>query len=138
MNKKQRKEKLAKRQSGEKEAIKRATEKEEELKNKEMLKYIVEQDKSSEIKKELTFVEKLEIWTKGFTEPMLDIAVVLSDNRSAPKFSGIEESAMYEKVKKQFDECMIISRNNASKAWELFRKRYINHTKNIPDVDGER
>ena len=131
---KQRRKRFAKETFKETEQKEVKKQEEQTIKNNEAMnteKIVTQQEK-----KELTFVEKLEIWTKGFTEPMLDIDVVYSDNRGVPKFSGIEEYEMYEKIKKQFNECLLMSRKDVTKAWELFRKRYIE--KNDKIFDDER
>lgn len=134
-NKIERKEKLNQRQIAEKKALKYA---ENERRNKYIfLEEIKTKPVESTVLKQ-QFIEKLRIWTNNFTDPILSMEVVRSENVKAPKFSGIEEYEMYEKFKSLYDDCLIRAKDDVKKAWELFFSTHINPKQSIDDKQEER
>lgn len=82
--------------------------------------------------KRLVFIDdKVNKWTNNFTKPPLDLMVILSGDRTLPKFSGPEEYEMYEDLKKLFNECLKSSKNDVSNAWKLCIKKFFDPNKQV-------
>ena len=83
----------------------------------------VENKERKEIKPAVkSFMEKLRLWTANFTQEPLDLMVVLSNNRNLPKCSNIREYEIYEKIRREYDYYLIVSKNDPVKAWEAMAK----------------
>lgn len=90
------------------------------------------------VDKRIDFIyDKVNKWTNNFTKPPLDLMVILSGDRTLPKFSGPEEYEMYEALKKLFNECLKLSKNDVPNAWKLCIEKFSDSKKQVKEQEEQ-
>ena len=82
-------------------------------------------ESSEYIPTNLSFLEKLQIWTDNFTTEPLDLKVLKATGiRALPELSGIEEFDEYQEIRSMFSDYSSRYNRNPAEIWEMIKKEH--------------
>ena len=80
---------------------------------------------SEYIPSNLSFLEKLQIWTQNFTSEPLDINILKATGmRATPEFSDIEEFNKYQRIKSIYLDYSSRFNKDASEIWKMVKQEH--------------
>ena len=80
---------------------------------------------SNYIPNNLTFIEKLKIWTKNFTIEPMNLEILKADgNRAIPAFSNADEYEKYQKIINAFSDYTSLHNKDVKEIWEMVKQEH--------------